>query len=176
MKPGVSGWTPNSEQHPNQMNTSNPVYSKRSTALMTKDAHHETALYSQIPAVTFDLGDEWDTWGDFDDENLVHASEISTNDACTANAGPQIQQPGEYYTPKCEFRFTQEKDMEDQIPLFHWCYVCNNIYVVCAGFAAASAPLFLSQSQVKPSVTSATAPLRSGHISSNCWFQTLVIK
>lgn len=109
MKPGVSGWSQNSEQHLNQMNTSNPVYSKRSTALMTKDAHHETALYSQIPAVTFDLGDEWDTWGDFDDENLVHASEISTNDACTANAGPQIQQPGEYYTPSVSFILLKRK-------------------------------------------------------------------
>ncbi|KAG7227176.1 hypothetical protein INR49_013975, partial [Caranx melampygus] len=122
MNQGVSGWSQYSEQHLNQINTSSPVYSKRSTAVMTKDTHHETALSSQIPAVTFDLGDEWDTWGDFDDENLVHASEISTTDACTANAGPQIQQPG---------------------------------------FAATSAPLFLSQSRVKPSVTTARTPLRS---------------
>ncbi|XP_061654278.1 probable ATP-dependent DNA helicase HFM1 isoform X1 [Phyllopteryx taeniolatus] len=32
---------------------------------------------SQIPSVSFDLGNDWDDWGDFDDEKSVHASETS---------------------------------------------------------------------------------------------------
>ncbi|XP_061796981.2 probable ATP-dependent DNA helicase HFM1 isoform X1 [Nerophis lumbriciformis] len=32
---------------------------------------------SQIPSVSFDLGNDWDDWSDFDDENLVRASDTS---------------------------------------------------------------------------------------------------
>ncbi|XP_061694341.1 probable ATP-dependent DNA helicase HFM1 isoform X2 [Syngnathoides biaculeatus] len=33
--------------------------------------------FSQIPSVSFDLGNDWDDWGDFDDEIPIHASETS---------------------------------------------------------------------------------------------------
>lgn len=29
----------------------------------------------QIPAISFDLGDEWEDWEDFDDQKLLQASE-----------------------------------------------------------------------------------------------------
>ncbi|XP_029309816.1 probable ATP-dependent DNA helicase HFM1 [Cottoperca gobio] len=71
----------------NQINTTSSAYSMRSTAVSNQGAHCENASSSHIPTVSFDLGDEWDDWGDFDDENLVHASETS----CPTNAGPQVQ-------------------------------------------------------------------------------------
>ncbi|XP_022610745.1 probable ATP-dependent DNA helicase HFM1 [Seriola dumerili] len=73
MNPGTSGWSQIPEQHLNQINTSNPAFSKRSTVVTNQDTQCETASSLQIPAITFDLGNEWDSWGDFDDENLVHA-------------------------------------------------------------------------------------------------------
>ncbi|XP_038158410.1 probable ATP-dependent DNA helicase HFM1 [Cyprinodon tularosa] len=43
----------------------------------------------QIPTVTFDLGNEWDEWGDFDDENLLNSSETPP---CTTSSQPEVQQ------------------------------------------------------------------------------------
>ncbi|XP_040912221.1 probable ATP-dependent DNA helicase HFM1 [Toxotes jaculatrix] len=127
MNPGTSGWSQSPEQHLNHVNATNAAHSKRSTELTNQASHCETYSSSQIPTVSFDLGAEWDNWDDFDDENLVHASETSLA-SCTANAKPQIQQSDEYNMP---------------------------------GFAATSAPLFFSPSQVKPCVTAARTPLRS---------------
>ncbi|XP_023270563.1 probable ATP-dependent DNA helicase HFM1 [Seriola lalandi dorsalis] len=98
MNPGTSGWSQIPEQHLNQINTSSPAFSKRSTVVTNQDTQCETASSLQIPAITFDLGNEWDNWGDFDDENLVHASETAFA-SCTTNAGSQIQQPVEYNVP-----------------------------------------------------------------------------
>ncbi|XP_059199855.1 probable ATP-dependent DNA helicase HFM1 [Centropristis striata] len=78
----------------NQINTASSAYSKRSTAVSKHGVHGENASCSQIPTVTFDLGNDWDDWGDFDDENLVHASEMSST-----NAKPQVQQSVDYNTP-----------------------------------------------------------------------------
>ncbi|XP_054622739.1 probable ATP-dependent DNA helicase HFM1 isoform X2 [Dunckerocampus dactyliophorus] len=39
--------------------------------------HSNNDILSQIPSVNFDLGNDWDDWSDFDDENLVHASDTS---------------------------------------------------------------------------------------------------
>lgn len=46
------------------------------------NTHCGKVLSTQIPAVCFDLGNEWD---DFDDENLLYASEASLT-LCPANA------------------------------------------------------------------------------------------
>ncbi|XP_038574292.1 probable ATP-dependent DNA helicase HFM1 isoform X1 [Micropterus salmoides] len=87
--PGISvGVSQNHKPHPNQINTTNLAYLKRSAAVSNQD---ENAAASQIPTVSFDLGYEWDDWGDFDDENLVHASETSSA-LCPTNAKPQVQQ------------------------------------------------------------------------------------
>ncbi|XP_047188173.1 probable ATP-dependent DNA helicase HFM1 isoform X2 [Scophthalmus maximus] len=128
MKPETSGWSQNPERHLNKINTTTSADSKRrSTAVTNQGSCCETASSSLIPTVTFDLGNEWDDWGDFDEENLVHASETSIA-SCTVNAKPQIQQSVQYNMP---------------------------------GFAATSAALFLSPSQVKPYMTTARTPLRS---------------
>ncbi|KAF0047157.1 hypothetical protein F2P81_000790 [Scophthalmus maximus] len=126
MKPETSGWSQNPERHLNKINTTTSADSKRrSTAVTNQGSCCETASSSLIPTVTFDLGNEWDDWGDFDEENLVHASETSIA-SCTVNAKPQIQQSVQYNMP---------------------------------GFAATSAALFLSPSQVKPYMTTARTPL-----------------
>lgn len=92
MSPGFSvGVSQNHQPHLSQINTNNSSYSKRSTAVSNQSAQCENASFSQIPTVCFDLGNEWDDWGDFDDENLVHASETSLA-SCTTNAKPQVQQ------------------------------------------------------------------------------------
>uniref|UniRef100_A0A3B4ZIL6 Probable ATP-dependent DNA helicase HFM1 n=1 Tax=Stegastes partitus TaxID=144197 RepID=A0A3B4ZIL6_9TELE len=77
--PKPSSGSQNSKQHLNQINTSSSAYSLRSTAVS-----EERASSFQLPAVSFDLGNEWDDWGDFDDDNLVHASETSLA-SCTTN-------------------------------------------------------------------------------------------
>ncbi|XP_008294380.1 probable ATP-dependent DNA helicase HFM1 [Stegastes partitus] len=79
MIPEPSSGSQNSKQHLNQINTSSSAYSLRSTAVS-----EERASSFQLPAVSFDLGNEWDDWGDFDDDNLVHASETSLA-SCTTN-------------------------------------------------------------------------------------------
>lgn len=60
----------------------------RSTSVF--DTHYGNASSSEIPTVCFDLGNEWDEWGDFDDENLLHASETSLT-LCSSDAQSQIQ-------------------------------------------------------------------------------------
>ncbi|XP_032386453.1 probable ATP-dependent DNA helicase HFM1 isoform X2 [Etheostoma spectabile] len=94
MNPGTSvGVSQNHKPLLNQINTTS--YSKRSTAGSNQGAHYENASSSQIPTVSFDLGNEWDDWGDFDDENLVHASETSSA-SCPTNAKVQqsLYMPG----------------------------------------------------------------------------------
>lgn len=44
-----------------------------------QEAFGQNVSSAQIPAVTFDLGREWDDWGDFDDQNLIQASETSAS-------------------------------------------------------------------------------------------------
>lgn len=46
------------------------------------NTHCGRVSFTQIPTVCFDLGNEWD---DFDDENLLNASEASLN-LCPADA------------------------------------------------------------------------------------------
>ncbi|XP_030258654.1 probable ATP-dependent DNA helicase HFM1 isoform X4 [Sparus aurata] len=94
MNPGVSVGV--SQNHLNQINTTSSAYSKRSTAVSKQSTHCENASFSQIPTVSFDLGNEWDDWGDFDDENLVHASETSLASCPTK---PQVQQSVNYNMP-----------------------------------------------------------------------------
>ncbi|XP_037643041.1 probable ATP-dependent DNA helicase HFM1 isoform X3 [Sebastes umbrosus] len=128
MNTGVSvGVSQNHKPLLNQMKTTSSAYSKKSTTASNQGALCKNASFSHIPTVSFDLGDEWDDWGDFDDENLVHASETSLA-LCPTNAKPQVQQSVDYNVP---------------------------------GFAATSAPVFLSHSQVKPRITTARTPLRS---------------
>ncbi|KAE8291121.1 putative ATP-dependent DNA helicase HFM1 [Larimichthys crocea] len=126
VNPGISvGVSQNQKPHLNQISTTNSTYSKMSTAGSDQSALRECASFSQIPTISFDLGNEWD---DFDDENLVRASETSLS-LCPTNARPQVQQqPADYNMP---------------------------------GFAAATAPMFLSHSQVEPCITTeARTPLR----------------
>ncbi|XP_073346991.1 probable ATP-dependent DNA helicase HFM1 [Pagrus major] len=98
MNPGVSVGV--SQNHLNQINTTSSAYSKRSTAVSKQSTHYENASSSQIPTVSFDLGNEWDDWGDFDDENLVHASETSLASCPTK---PQVQQSVIYNMPAPAF-------------------------------------------------------------------------
>nr|XP_020471702.1 probable ATP-dependent DNA helicase HFM1 isoform X2 [Monopterus albus] len=87
------------KQHLNENDTTNSAYSKRSTVASNQGAHCEIAPSSQIPTVSFDLGNDWDDWDDFDDdEKLVHASDTSFA-TCIANAKPQIQQSLQCNTP-----------------------------------------------------------------------------
>uniref|UniRef100_A0A4W5NV21 DNA 3'-5' helicase n=1 Tax=Hucho hucho TaxID=62062 RepID=A0A4W5NV21_9TELE len=58
-------------------------YSPSPTVDLTDDSGFFSS--SHTPSVTFDLGDEWNVWDDFDDDNLVHASETS----CTTVANTQ---------------------------------------------------------------------------------------
>ncbi|XP_053293383.1 probable ATP-dependent DNA helicase HFM1 [Pleuronectes platessa] len=98
MNQGISVWSQNSELHLNRTNTTTSSHSERPTAVTSQGSYCETALSAQIPTVTFDLGNEWDDWGDFDDEHLVHASETSFA-SCTTNAKPQTQQSVECNMP-----------------------------------------------------------------------------
>lgn len=79
------------EPHLNQVNINNSAYSKTSTAVSSQSAYCKRASSFQIPTVCFDLGNEWDDWGDFDDDHLVHASEASLA-SCTAYAEAKVQQ------------------------------------------------------------------------------------
>lgn len=80
------GFSVCSKQHLNQIPTHNSAHSKGD-----QDVHCEFAAPLQIPTVSFDLGNEWDEWSDFDDDKLVHASE-TLFDSRTANDKPQIQE------------------------------------------------------------------------------------
>lgn len=103
---GSSAWTTtdmsagsqNSKQHLNPVNATSTVYSRRSTAVPEQRARCKNTSSLQIPTVSFDLGNEWDDWGDFDDENLLHASETVLTSYAT-NAKPQIQQCDENSLP-----------------------------------------------------------------------------
>ncbi|KAM8849670.1 putative ATP-dependent DNA helicase HFM1 isoform 2-T5 [Spinachia spinachia] len=64
-----------------------------SLAAVTNQGTHASS--PQIPTVSFDLGNEWD---DFDDENLVHASEVPTA-WCLTGAQPDVHQCVGYKLP-----------------------------------------------------------------------------
>lgn len=66
----------------------NRIKAASSAAVSNRGAYSLNALSSHIPTVSFDLGDEWD---DFDDENLVHASETSLA-SCLTSAKPEAWQ------------------------------------------------------------------------------------
>ncbi|XP_077415257.1 putative ATP-dependent DNA helicase HFM1 [Vanacampus margaritifer] len=42
-----------------------------------QSTHSDKETSSQIPSINFDLGNDWDDWSDFDEENLVHASDTA---------------------------------------------------------------------------------------------------
>ncbi|XP_056276995.1 probable ATP-dependent DNA helicase HFM1 isoform X1 [Pseudoliparis swirei] len=66
----------------------NRIKAASSAAVSNRGAYSLNALSSHIPTISFDLGDEWD---DFDDENLVHASETSLA-SCLTSAKPEAWQ------------------------------------------------------------------------------------
>lgn len=110
MNPINVGLSQNHESHLNQTNATNFAYLSGPTAASNQGAHCENASSSQIPTVSFDLGNEWDDWGDFDDENLVHACETHSKALCTINANPQVQQSLDYNMPGTVFlSFSQFK-------------------------------------------------------------------
>ncbi|KAM9845417.1 putative ATP-dependent DNA helicase HFM1 [Aulostomus maculatus] len=123
MSPGFSASVKKHAQHP--LNTVNTIGLKKSTE--ASNTHGNNELSSQIPAVSFDLGNEWDDWSDFDDQNLVHASETSLTFYTPPK--PPVQQAAEYSMSGC--------------------------------VATSPAPMFLSRSPVKPSITTGGAPVRS---------------
>ncbi|XP_049454968.1 probable ATP-dependent DNA helicase HFM1 isoform X3 [Epinephelus fuscoguttatus] len=129
LTPGISvGVSQNHKLLLNQINTAHSAYPQRSTAMSNQGAHCENTSSSHIPTVSFDLGDEWD---DFDDENLVHASETSVTTSCPTNVKPQVQQSVDHSMQgreKC--------------------------------FGSTSAPVFHSHSQVRPCSTTVRTPLR----------------
>ncbi|KAF7669759.1 hypothetical protein LDENG_00124140 [Lucifuga dentata] len=97
-KPGVSaGVSLNSAPHVNQTSETSLVYAKNSTAVPSQTTYCNN-VSSQIPSVNFDLGNEWDDWGDIDDENLVLASEMPQS-LSTSNAKNQDQQSTDYNVP-----------------------------------------------------------------------------
>lgn len=96
MNAGSVGLSQNHKPHLNQISTTNWAYSKRSAAASKQGDYYGNASSSQIPTVCFDLGNEWD---DFDDENLVHASETSLATCRPAVATPQVQQSVDYNLP-----------------------------------------------------------------------------
>lgn len=99
INPGFSvGLNQNPKHRLNQINTTNSAHSKKSSVVTDLDAHCETTAPSQVPTVSFDLGNEWDDWGDFDDENLVNASETPLISHTTIDK-PQMQQSGEFNMP-----------------------------------------------------------------------------
>lgn len=99
MNPGICvGVSQNQKPPLNQINKTNSAPAKRSTAVSNQGAHCGHASSSHIPTISFDLGNEWDDWGDFDDENLVHASETPLA-LCPNNVKPQVQQSVDYNMP-----------------------------------------------------------------------------
>uniref|UniRef100_A0A3B3YXN9 Probable ATP-dependent DNA helicase HFM1 n=1 Tax=Poecilia mexicana TaxID=48701 RepID=A0A3B3YXN9_9TELE len=76
---------------PNQISTVSSASSRWSTAVPEQKKPYKSPSSLQIPSVTFDLGNEWDDWRDFDDENLLNASETSPP-LCESSFQPQMQQ------------------------------------------------------------------------------------
>lgn len=71
-----------------QIKTSSTVGLGSSEVAPNRSIQGKNAPSSQRASVGADLGDEWDDWGDFDEENLVQASETSAT-LCTTNYHPQ---------------------------------------------------------------------------------------
>ncbi|XP_035993787.1 probable ATP-dependent DNA helicase HFM1 [Fundulus heteroclitus] len=80
-----------SRPHLNQISTSSSASLQRSTVVSEQNFFYKDPSAVQIPSVTFDLGNEWDEWGDFDDENLLSASETSVP-PCRTSVKPQTEQ------------------------------------------------------------------------------------
>lgn len=166
MKPGFSvGASQNHQPHLSQIDANKSFHSKKSPAASNQSARWENAPSPQIPSVCFDLGNEWDDWGDFDDENLVHASETSSA-SCATNAGPQFQLSVSNSTSG-RGRAVLLCVSSCGMTAFH-SSSCNHLvcgydfhmrpYVSGGGFAN-TAPGFLCQSHVTPCVTMARTPL-----------------
>ncbi|XP_061587436.1 probable ATP-dependent DNA helicase HFM1 [Cololabis saira] len=68
-----SGW------YWNHLNTSRATYSQGSSVTPEQEPLCRSSASLQIPNVSFDLGHECDDWDDFDDENLLHASETKSD-------------------------------------------------------------------------------------------------
>lgn len=148
-RPGLVGMSQRAKENLIQVNTNNSAYSETSTVVSNQGAHCEAASSWQIPSVSFDLGNEWDDWGDFDDENLVHASEASFP-STSANAKPQIQQSVEFNVPG---------NMLLGFLSFLLSHVSLSFIYVFVGFGATSAPVLMDHS-VKTCITTPTTPVR----------------
>lgn len=96
---------------------------------------------TQVPAICFDLGNEWD---DFDDENLLCASEALLT-SCPANANP------------CQGKIPGRESWISFSCRAHSLYV----FLYAVGVTSA-APVFLHHSQVKACVTTTSRPLGYG--------------
>lgn len=70
-----------------QIETNSTVCLKSSEAAPNRSIQGKNASCSQRASGGADLGDEWDVWGDFDEESLVHASE-TTATSCASNDSP----------------------------------------------------------------------------------------
>lgn len=81
-----------------QIRTNSTVCLKSSEAAPNRRIQGKNASSSQRLSVGADLGDEWDDWGDFDEENLVHASETSDM-LCATNYNPQVLPSGDTSKP-----------------------------------------------------------------------------
>ncbi|XP_034038430.1 probable ATP-dependent DNA helicase HFM1 [Thalassophryne amazonica] len=81
----------------NSINLTSSVDTKSSAAGSNYVAPCTPAASSGIPTVSFDLGNDWDDWGDFDDDVLVTASETPLA-SYKLNAQPHVQQSCLYNT------------------------------------------------------------------------------
>ncbi|KAM4727735.1 putative ATP-dependent DNA helicase HFM1 [Anableps anableps] len=81
-----------------QITTSSSASLNWSTVVSEQNSHCKEPSSLQIPSVTFDLGNEWDDWGDFDDENLLNASKTSPS-PCKTSFKPEMQQQVQHKMP-----------------------------------------------------------------------------
>lgn len=70
-----------------QLKTKGAVCLKGPEAAQNRSSQVKTASSSQRVSVGPDFADEWDDWGDFDEENLMHASETS---ATSRDPSPRV--------------------------------------------------------------------------------------
>lgn len=150
MNPGVSVCH-------NQKPLLSRIQTTSSAAVTNHGAHCVNASFSKIPTISFDLGNEWD---DFDDENLVHASEMPL-DVCLSGAQPEVHQCLGYMPGRGNTCSTSGMVAWYYLSIFVMIFFfITHLCFSCVGFAATSAPVLLDHSQVKPCVTAARTPLR----------------
>lgn len=107
MNPGFcASANQNHQLNRSQIKTNSTVCLKSSDAAPNCSSQGKNASSSQRPSVGADLGGEWDDWGDFDEENLVHASETSAT-SCTANHNPQVLPAADVSKPGAVTFFVQ---------------------------------------------------------------------